>query len=169
MEYPNYKIKLGEYEILMALTIYPQRLLEQHLIDQFKPFVNGKTLEGVQFPTAVLFPYNKWSAVRLLMDVSNNRGAIIINICSLDGTVYYVASSLYEASFFVGKSPRSTRNFINNNISIFSSKLNQEVFLRSSDTVRFGEIAVRPLDRSLSNTTPLVLPNIELSDDFHGP
>lgn len=164
LEHPDHKLTLGEYEVLMAFTIYPVRVLEQHLIEQFKPFINGKTVNGVQFPTTVLFPYSQWSANRLSMDLSNNKGAIIINICAANGTVLYVASSLYEASYFIDKSPRSTLNYINNEISTFSSKLNREVYLRSLDTTRFGEVAVKPLDRKLSNTTALELPNTKLNE-----
>jgi hypothetical protein len=41
MTYPDYILSKGEYEILLNLTIYPIRVLEQDLITVFKPNING--------------------------------------------------------------------------------------------------------------------------------
>lgn len=38
---PKYVLTLGEYDILLALTLYPARVLEQALIDFVKPVING--------------------------------------------------------------------------------------------------------------------------------
>jgi hypothetical protein len=41
-KYPQYILTQGEYDILLALTIYSNRILEQALISEFNPSINGR-------------------------------------------------------------------------------------------------------------------------------
>lgn len=172
--YPEYKLTLGEYEILMAITVYPQRVLEQHLIDYYKPYINGRNYLGKQVSTTVIYPYVSWDPTRLNMKSINYRGAIPNLICDLQGNILYKSSSLYETSYFLEKSPRNIKFYINNVYSIYSEKLNQDVFLRTiknklnssfdESIDSLADISFKPLDRVLVNTEELILVNKKLED-----
>ena len=59
---PKYVLTLGEYEILLALTLYPIRVLEQALIDHIEPSINGN---GGKFDTTVYHKFTNWDPTRL--------------------------------------------------------------------------------------------------------
>ena len=47
LENPRYPLMQGEGELLYLLTYYPLRVLEQNLIDKFKPSINGGNANNV--------------------------------------------------------------------------------------------------------------------------
>lgn len=47
LENPKYQLLHGEGVLLYLLTYYPIRVLEQILIDNFKPTINGGTVDNV--------------------------------------------------------------------------------------------------------------------------
>lgn len=51
ISYPSYILSKGEYEILVNMTIYPSRVLEQNLITVFKPDING--FKGKYYTTVI--------------------------------------------------------------------------------------------------------------------
>lgn len=83
-EYPNYLFSKGDYENLLALTTYPARILEQYLIDRFKPTINGK---GGKYDLTVTHKFTNWSKTNLNKKLIDNRGSIPVNIFSLDGSL----------------------------------------------------------------------------------
>lgn len=47
LENPRYPLLQGEGELLYLLTYYPIRVLEQNLVDNFKPSINGGNVDNV--------------------------------------------------------------------------------------------------------------------------
>jgi hypothetical protein len=60
--HPTYQLSQGQYDILLALTLFPVRILEQDLIDQFKPIINGK---GGEYDTTVYHKFTSWNMSNL--------------------------------------------------------------------------------------------------------
>lgn len=125
--YPNYKLMQGQYDILLALTVYPSRILEQDLINNFKPFINGK---GGLYDTTVYHRFTDWQKSRLNDNMEDTRGSLPINIYDVDGYLAYTARSHNDARKYLGMSSRSVYLYVNNSKSFFSTKLNKSVTLR---------------------------------------
>jgi len=93
-KYTKYNLSKGEYEILLAFTLFPSRVLEQDLIDQFKPTINGK---GGKYDLTVTHKFTNWLKSNLNKNLIDNRGSIPVNILNLDGSLEYSANSLNDA------------------------------------------------------------------------
>lgn len=79
---PTYLLTLGEFDILLALTLYPVRLLEQAFIDFIQPVKNGR---AGKYDTTVFQKYTSLDKARLKTERTDNRGSIPIEIYNLDG------------------------------------------------------------------------------------
>jgi hypothetical protein len=160
---PTYRLSQGQYEILLALTLYPVRILEQDLIDQFKPIINGK---GGEYNTTV---YHKFTSTAGARDISNLdkkmfslQGSIPVNIYNLDGTLDYPANSLNDARKYLQMSYRTIPLYLNNVKPFFSYKLNKLVTLR--EPAFTGELSLNTIEHKLKNTDVLNLPNYSLNE-----
>lgn len=156
---PKYVLTLGEYEILLALTLYPVRVLEQALIDHIKPTINGS---GGKFDTTVFHKYTSWDPTRLNDEIISTRGAIPVEIYNLDGSLEFSAKSSNEASKFLNMSYRSVPLYLNNAKPFFSPSLDKFVTLKSPGFE--GVTVVKSLSHQFKNASPLVLPNYKLED-----
>lgn len=140
-ENPKYKLTQGEYDILLAITIYSNRILEQNLIDQFKPCINGRGI----YETTVYHKYTSWDVKRLTQKMVDLRGSIPVNIYNLDGSLEYVANSYNEARKFVGMSYSSMPLYVDNSKPFFSKIQNKEFLLKTILLIKDSEIEPKVL------------------------
>lgn len=158
LKYPNYLLTQGQYEILLALTLYPVRVLEQSLISQFNPLING---EGGRYDLTVYHRFTTWDSSRLNLE-RLIRGAIPVNIFNLDGSLEFQAVSSTEASKYLDMSIRSVPLYLNNAKPFFSTTLGKFVFLRSPGFE--GQAEYRKIEAQIKFVSELILPNVKLSD-----
>lgn len=149
-----YVFSRGEYEILLAFTVYSARILEQNLIDQFKPSINGK---GGKYDLTVTHKFTTWSKTNLNKKIIDNRGSKPINILNLDRSLEYSATSLNDASKYLQMSYRSVPLYVNNAKSYLIRKLNKEVLLVEPDFNE--ELILRTVENRLKNAKPLNILN----------
>jgi len=157
--HPTYQLSQGQYDILLALTLFPVRILEQDLIDQFKPIINGK---GGEYDTTVYHKFTSWNMSNLDKKMSNIKGSIPVNIYNLDGSLDYPANSLNDARKYLQMSYRTIPLYLNNVKPFFSSKLNKLVMLREPEFK--GELKLNTIEHKLKNTEVLSLPNKSLDE-----
>nr|QKS32161.1 GIY-YIG endonuclease [Sphaerobolus stellatus] len=158
-EYPKYLLSKGEYEILLAITTYTSRILEQYLIDQFKPTINGK---GGIYDLTVTHKFTNWDKTNLNKKLIDNRGSIPVNIFNLDGSLEYSANSLNDASKYLQMSATSVYLYVNNSKSYFSKHLNKHVRLVELEFT--GDTKLRKIEHSLKNVNPLILDGKDLNN-----
>lgn len=156
--YPYYVLSEGEYEILLALSLYPVRVLEQSLIDKFKPQLNGQ--DG-KYETTVYHRFTdiNWEASRLRLEKSL-KNSIPVDIFNLEGELEFRATSSYQASLYLNFNYRSIPLYLNNAKSLFSNHLEKYVYLRSPDFT--GKPISRVIRHELTSRKNLILFNLSL-------
>ncbi|BDI12858.1 hypothetical protein (mitochondrion) [Phanerochaete sordida] len=153
---PKYVLTLGEYEILLALTLYPIRVLEQALIDLIKPSINGN---GGKFDTTVYHKFTNWDPTRLEDEKLGIQGTIPVDIYNLEGSLEFSAKSSNDASKMLSMSYRSVPLYLNNAKPFFSPTLDKFVTLRSPGFK--GKLEFKRIQHQLK-ASPLILPNHKL-------
>lgn len=182
-ENPKYKLTLGEYDILLAITIYSNRILEQNLIDQFKPSINGRGI----YDTTVYHKFTNWDVKRLTQKMVDLRGSIPVNIYNLDGSLEYVANSYNDARKFLGMSYSSMPLYVDNSKPFFSKNQNKEFLIKTlllikdselepkvggecktptsaANEGRFADSVIKKIEHKLKNVNVLNLINIKLTE-----
>lgn len=158
LENPKVILTQGEYEILLALTLYAGRTLEQSLINQFHPEINGG---GGKYDTTVHHRFVSWDESNLALPKSI-RGAIPVDIYNLDGSLEFKTSSSHEASNYLHMTYRSVPLYINNAKPFYSSTLEKFVLLRSPDFT--DTPTVRKIEHQHNYVPELSLPNFKLNE-----
>lgn len=158
LENPKVILTQGEYEILLALTLYAGRTLEQALINQFNPAINGN---GGKYDTTVHHRFVSWDKSSLAAP-KLIKGAIPVDIYNLDGSLEFKAVSSHEASNYLNMSYRSVPLYLNNAKPFYSSTLEKFVLLKSPD---FTDITtIRKIGHLPQNYPELSLPNSKLNE-----
>lgn len=168
--YPNYILTQGEYDILSALTLYPNRILEQDLINKFKPTINGRGI----YDTTVYHKYTSWDPSNLNKKMINLQGSIPVNIYDEKGSLEYVANSYNDARKFLGMSYSSVPLYLNNSKPFYSKLLNNNFFLRTFDispdksqidiSKENFAVDLKKIEHKLKNTEVLTLKSLNLND-----
>lgn len=153
---PKYVLTLGEYEILLALTLYPVRVLEQALIDYIKPSINGNV---GKFDTTVYHKFTSWDPTRLEDEKLGTPGTIPVDIYNLEGSLEFSAKSSNEASKMLSMSYRSVPLYLNNAKPFFSPTLEKFVTLKSPGFE--GKLELKIIQHK-KKASPLNLPNHKL-------
>lgn|ERR1700748_639091 len=132
LDYPEYVLSKGEYEILLNLTFYPVRVLEQNLINTFKPNING--YYG-KYYTKVIHKFNSWDPLTFNLPKRKLDFQKEVFIYNLKGDLIYNALSYKEAALFLGRKGAlrgaGLSFYMDNALPLFSTNLNKEVLLRS--------------------------------------
>ena len=155
---PKYVLTLGEYEILLALTLYPIRVLEQALIDHIKPSINGN---GGKFDTTVYHKFTNWDPTRLENEKLGIPGSIPVDIYNLEGSLEFSAKSSNDASKMLSMSYRSVPLYLNNAKPFFSPTLDKFVTLKSPGFD--GKLESKNIQHKFKGDA-LILPNQKLDN-----
>lgn len=123
LENPEYVLNQGEFDILSALTRYPQLILEQNLIDVFNPNING----GITNNKIVVFPFSKWDESIFNSTLKKRYPGSVISIFDLEGNLIYTARSLAEATRYLDADSRGIRSHMNNLRGMYIDRLQQTV------------------------------------------
>lgn len=98
LEHPAYKLLQGEGELLYLLTHYPIRVLEQNLIDRFRPSINGGTNDNV----VVTHSYTKFDPDAFSKQFKVFVAGKPINIYNSELKLLFKAPSLLAAGRYMG-------------------------------------------------------------------
>lgn len=163
-KYPKINLTQGEYDILSALTLYINRILEQSLINDFQPSINGRGL----YSTTVYHKFTSWDPSKLTDKFNKKNGTISVSIYNIDGDLEYTANSLNEARKFLDMSYSSVNLYINNTKPYYSSIHNKNFLIRSSNldhSLNMSNIiTTKSIEHKLKNTEQLKLNDQKLTD-----
>lgn len=144
-----FELSAGQIDILRAFSLFPGRVLEQNLIDEFKPSLNQTKV--------VYHLYAKeWSRVRLTQPKAKTQDAKPVDVLNLKDEILILAISWGEAKHLVGVKTQSISKYVNNTKSYFSPNLNQFVTFRLPNAAK-EEITTRNLTNKLINNLGLEL------------
>jgi len=117
-----YKLSLGETMILRRLNEFIIRILEQSIIDYYKPNFNNS-----KYP--VLFTYNSWlpETLKIYDYKSDNSLRVSIRIRSNGGPEIGVARSISERCKILGVSRNMANRYIQDNKGFYSPSLSEKV------------------------------------------